>query len=202
MGPAVDPADAAAALPPTTFAIEHVEPRLDAWLWLEYTHAAQLVERLAFTGVKDDRQRERLAELAPAHAAPAAEVFRGRAVLSLDPRAKEPLRTADFDAFEVVVVGGILGFEELDGRTERFVTQAQGLEARHLGPLQLPIDMAVLVANLVRLGARLEDVELTQVLEIDLGPGRSVELPYAYPVVDGQVLVTPGLVEYLRQRGT
>lgn len=191
-----------AALPPTVFAIEHVEPRIDAWLWLEYTHAAGIVERLVFTGVKDARQRERLAGLAEARGEPAAEAFAGRRVLALDPRAPAPLRTEDFDAFDVVVVGGILGFEELDGRTERLVTKAQGLEARHLGKLQLPIDMAVLVANLVRLGMRLEDIELTTELEVELGEGRSVELPYAYPVVDGQVIVTPGLVAYLRATGT
>lgn len=188
-------------LPRTTFAVEHVEPRIDAWLWLEYRHCAQLVEELAFTGVRDEGQRERLQALAPAHAAPAAEVFQGKRLLALDPRAPRPLRTEDFEAFDVVVIGGILGFEELDGRTERFVTKAQGLEARHLGPLQLPIDMAVLVTNLVRLGQRLEDIELTTLLEVDLGPGRSVELPYAYPVVDGQVVVTPGLVEHLRREG-
>jgi ribosome biogenesis SPOUT family RNA methylase Rps3 len=190
-----------ATLPPTVFAVEHVEPRIDAWLWLEYTHCAQLVDRLVFTGVKDPAQRERLATLAEARAEPAAQAFAGQRLLVLDPRAKEPLRTADFEAYDVVVIGGILGFEQLDGRTERFITAPHHLEARHLGPLQLPIDMAVLVTNLVRLGLALEDIELTTELEVDLGDGRSVELPYAYPVVEGQVLVTPGLVQYLVQRG-
>lgn len=189
------------ALPPTTFAIEHVEPRIDEWLWLEYAHCAQLVERLAFTGVRDAAQRARLQELAEARAEPAAQAFVGKRLLALDPRAKEPLRAEDFEDHDVLVIGGILGFEELDGRTERFVTGPQKLEARHLGPLQLPIDMAVLVANLVRLGQALEDIELTQVLEVDLGEGRSVELPYAYPVVEGQVIVTPGLVAYLQRKG-
>jgi len=98
-------------------------------------------------------------------------------------------------------VGGILGVEEFTGKTGALITRPQGLEARHLGPLQLPIDMAVLVSNLVRLGMALEDLELTTEVELELGPDRSVELPYAYPVVEGQVLLTPGLVDYLRRKG-
>lgn len=188
-------------LPPTTFAIEHAEARVDEWLWLEYRHAAQLVEKLAFTGVHDAQQRARLAELAPAHAEPAAMVFPGKRILVTDPEAPKPLTTEDFDRFDIVVIGGILGVEEFTGKTGKLITRPHGLAARNLGKLQLPIDMAVLVANLVRLGARLEDIELTNLVEVDLGPGRSVELPYAYPVVDGKLLITPGLVEYLQRKG-
>lgn len=196
-GPAVDEA----APPPTTFAIEHAEPRIDAWLWLEYSHAAKLVERLVFTHVRDPQQRARLRQLAEARAEPAAEAFAGRRVVVLDPQAEEALRAADFDELDVLVVGGILGVEEFTGKTGKLITRPHRLEARHLGPLQLPIDMAVLVANLVRLGMPLEDVELTTEVEVVLGEGRTVELPYAYPVVDGKVLLTPGLVEYLMERG-
>lgn len=184
------------------FAIEHAEARIDEWLWLEYSHAAQLVERLAFTSVRDAEDRARLAELAPAHAAPAAEAFHGRRIVVTDPEAPKPLTTEDFDHFDVLVVGGILGVEEFTGKTGQLITRPQRLDARNLGKLQLPIDMAVLLANLVRVGAALEDIELTNVVEVDLGPGRSVELPYAYPVVEGQVLLTPGLVDYLARKGT
>jgi ribosome biogenesis SPOUT family RNA methylase Rps3 len=188
-------------LPPTLFAIEHAEARIDEWLWLEYSHAAQLVERLAFTGVAKPDERARLAELAPAHAAPAAKAFAGKRIVVTDPQAPRALTTGDFDAFDVLVVGGILGVEEFTGKTGALITSPHKLEARHLGKLQLPIDMAVMVANLVRLGLALEDIELTTEVEIELGEERSVELPYAYPVVEGQVLLTPGLVDYLRRKG-
>lgn len=188
-------------LPPTTFCVEHAEARIDEWLWLEYAHCAQLVERLAFTGVRRAEDRARLAELAEARAEPAAEAFAGRRIVVTDPQAGEPLRAEDFERFDVLVVGGILGFEEFTGRTSKLITAPQKLEARHLGPLQLPIDMAVLVSNLVRMGMALEDIELTTEVEVDLGGGRSVELPYAYPVVEGKVLLTPGLVDYLRRKG-
>jgi ribosome biogenesis SPOUT family RNA methylase Rps3 len=189
------------ALPPTLFAIEHVEARIDEWLWLEYRHAAQLVDRLAFTGVWSPGDRARLAELAPSHAEPAAKAFAGQRIVVTDPQAARPLVTADFEALDVLVVGGILGVEEFTGKTGELITRPHGLEARHLGKLQLPIDMAVLVGNLVRMGATLEDIELTTEVEVELGPGRSTELPYAYPVADGHVVITPGLVDYLRRKG-
>jgi ribosome biogenesis SPOUT family RNA methylase Rps3 len=183
------------------FAIEHAEARVDEWLWLEYRHAAQLVERLVFTAVRDPTTRARLQGLAEARAEPAAEAFAGKRVLVLDPQAPKALRAEDFDAFDVVVVGGILGVEEFTGKTGELITRPHRLPARNLGKLQLPIDMAVLVANLARMGMPLEDVELTAEVEVELGAGRSVELPYAYPVVDGRLLMTPGLVEYLHRRG-
>lgn len=188
-------------LPPTTFAIEHAEARIDEWLWLEYQHAAQLVERLVFTGVRDGPDRARLAELAQVRAEPVGEAFRGQRILVTDPEAPKPLTTADFDRFDVVVVGGILGVEEFTGKTGKLITAPQKLEARHLGKLQLPIDMAVMVSNLVRLGMALEDIELTHEVEVELSEERSVELPYAYPVIEGQLVLTPGLVEYLQRKG-
>ncbi|MCA1813792.1 MAG: hypothetical protein LC624_07560 [Halobacteriales archaeon] len=188
-------------LPRTTFCIEHAEARIDEWLWLEYAHAAQLVERLVFTNVQGAEERERLQELAEARAEPAGEAFAGQRILVTDPEAEPAVRPDEFDDFDVLVVGGILGVEEFTGKTGKLITRPQHLEARHLGPLQLPIDMAVLVGNLVRMGLELEDIELTKEVEIELGEGRSVELPYAYPVVEGQLLITPGVVDDLKRNG-
>src|SRR5262249_23718502 len=129
-------------LPPTVFVIEHAEARIDEWLWLEYRHAAQLVERLAFTNVQGAEERERVGELAEARAEPAGEAFAGKRILVTDPEAKQALRPGDFDDHDVLVVGGILGVEEFTGKTGKLITRPQKLEARHLGPLQLPIDMA------------------------------------------------------------
>ncbi|HVL87251.1 MAG TPA: hypothetical protein VM681_04470, partial [Candidatus Thermoplasmatota archaeon] len=72
--------------------------------------------------------------------------------------------------------------------------------ARNLGPIQLPIDVAVLVCALVREGGRLEDVELTTEVEIRHDDSHVTVLPYGYPVVDGRVLLTPGLAEHLAAR--
>ena len=71
------------------------------------------------------------------------------------------------------------------------------MQAASLGPKQFSIDGAVYVATLVAQGTRLDNIPTVEkpVVEIDIGDGfiREVELPFAYPVVDGRPLLSPKL---------
>lgn len=170
------------------------------WLFIEYRHCTELWKPLVFAGVGDRGFRKRLEPLAPAVPERAAGVCPEGGALVLDPRAESPLVTADFDAAACVVVGGILGDEKFTGKTGRLVTGTFGgrAVARHLGRIQLPTDVAVFVARAVLLGACLDEIELTTEVEIVHDDGHSTVLPYGYPLVEGKVLLTPGLTEYLR----
>jgi ribosome biogenesis SPOUT family RNA methylase Rps3 len=192
---------------PIELVIENCEPRLSQWLELEYAHAIHLwsegrLGRVTFTGVRDERMVSRLGRLASVRPEDAGVHLKGRNAIVLDPTAGQELSTEDFDTHDAVVVGGILGTETFDGRTGRLVTSKLNATLRHLGPIQLPIDIAVFTAKYIRLGGGLSDLEFTTELEIDHDGITSTFLPYGYPIADGQVIITPGLVDYLRSGGT
>merc|ERR1712187_712904 len=74
----------------------------------------------------------------------------------LDMEAKEPLQPEDVNSFDAFVFGGILGnvFEREDGsygsddRTSE-IRKHGFLHRRHLGPLQMTTDTAILTCHLV-----------------------------------------------------
>jgi len=188
------------------------------WLMLEYKHCASLWENILFTNVNGKRMKKFLSEFAEVKSKSVIEMNNEKLIV-LDPLAKKELKTSDFNNIDGVVVGGILGYEKLTGRTKKLIsdklkttfTRNFGNKfprslcyashiTRNLGKKQMPIDIAVFVAKMIYLGEKIENIELTNQLEIKFDDNYSVILPYAYPIVDNKVIVTPGLVEYLRQK--
>ena len=186
-------------VPAVRLVIENLEPRGSKWLLLEYSHVCTLWGGdVHFTNVRDPRLQRDLQRKANAHVS--ARSFKdldfGEAVV-LDPKAGKPLTTSDCKAFDTLVVGGILGGERMRERTRDLITKRAKVPARHLGAIQLPIDIAVFAARAIALGAKLEDIEFTNGLTVRYADGMDIELPYGYPVVGKKVIVTPGLVDYL-----
>jgi ribosome biogenesis SPOUT family RNA methylase Rps3 len=185
--------------PAIRLVIENLEPKRSSWLMMEYRHACSLWGgEVQFTNVRDRRLQRDLQRISGAHVS--ARSFRdldlGEAVV-LDPKAGKPLTAADCKSFDTVVVGGILGGDKMRGRTRDLITKRAKVPARHLGAIQLPIDIAVFAARAIALGAKLEDLEFTNGLTVRYRDGMDIELPYGYPVVRKKVIVTPGLVDYL-----
>lgn len=176
--------------------IANCEEELSEWLWLEYKHASEIWDGdVVFTHVPAD-MKGRLATIGKVDDRHFSEIFKD--IIVLDPEAEEPLSPADFSDSEGVVVGGILGYDVPKGRTGELITDTAPLaKVRHLGEKQLPIDQAALAAKLVSMGSLLEDIDITEAVEIMINDIESVELPYGYVVMDGKVLLTPGLVDYL-----
>jgi ribosome biogenesis SPOUT family RNA methylase Rps3 len=173
-----------------------------AWLLLEYGHCIDTWENLVFTNVADNELFDALTGRgAPVRRSPleALREFAPKRTIALDPEAKEPLKTSDFMKHDAIVIGGILGSEGFSGKTGKLLTKKLGCQARNLGKIQLSIDSAAVVCKLIFLGMRLEDIELTRELEIQHDDGHSTVLPYGYPVLDGKIVFTPGLMEYLRK---
>jgi ribosome biogenesis SPOUT family RNA methylase Rps3 len=188
-------------VPSVRLVIENLEPKHSAWLMLEYAHACKLWGgEVTFSNVKDPKLQRALQGLDGAHvsARGVRDLDVGEAVV-LDPKAGKPLTTADCAAFDTLVVGGILGGEVMRGRTADLLTRRVKLPARHLGAIQLPIDIAVFAARAIALGGKLEDLEFTTRLTVRHADGMDIELPYGYPVSGDKVIVTPGLVDYLAE---
>lgn len=168
------------------------------WLMLEYKHCASLWENILFTNVKGKRMKKFLSEFAEVKSKSVIEMNNEKLIV-LDPLAKKELKTSDFNNIDGVVVGGILGYDKPRGRTKKFISDKLKTKTmRNLGKKQMPIDVAAFVAKMIYLGEKVENIELTDQLEIKFDNEYSIVLPYAYPVINNKVIVTPGLVEYLR----
>ena len=177
--------------------VENLE-NYSEWLMLEYKHCVSLWENILFTNVKDKRMKNFLSGFAEVKSKSITEM--NKKLIVLDPLAKKTLSTSDFGNVDGIVIGGILGYDRPRGRTKKLLSDKLNAETRNLGKKQMPIDIAVFVAKMIYLGEKIENIELTNELEIKFDDEYSVILPYAYPIVSNKVLVTPRLIEYLRHK--
>lgn len=183
---------------PPLLVIEHCEPYLSEWLLLEYTHAVKIWEDdIVFTRVTEQLTAQKLKKLGRINKKKAQDVFSQKKCIILDPQANKPLTTSDCGKFDVIVVGGLLGYEKPKGRTKKMISDSSRFDARHLGQLQLSIDGAVFVTKAIFLGLNLDDIEIAQEIEIVHDAVHSTILPFGYPIINNTPMITPGLVEYL-----
>jgi ribosome biogenesis SPOUT family RNA methylase Rps3 len=181
--------------------IEHCEPTLSKWLLLEYAHVAKLWDGdLVFTRVKDKNTAQILQKFGRTDQNKAKNVFSDKRCLILDPQAKKPLSPTDCKTYQVIIIGGLLGYEKPRGRTKMMITKETTFKTRHLGKLQLSIDGAAFVTKAICLGMNLKDIEIASEIEIIHDPIHSTILPFGYPIVDNIPIITPGLVKYLTCR--
>ncbi len=192
--------------------IEHLEPVLTKWVYLEYRHVSMMVgeENLIITNVTSKKDREKLSEFARVYEESISVLIDkleyDRAIV-LEPRARERLEPEDFDTGKVlIIIGGIMGDHPPKGRTwELLTTRILGRAVpRNLGPGQLSVDGAAYVALQIARGRRLEEIPVVEGIEIEVpspfpGLKNTIILPFTYPVVDGKPLLAPGLLEYLKR---
>jgi len=188
------------------FVIEHLEPVVSRWVWLEYKHASEIVgrERLVITNVRNPRERAKLAEIAAeVHEASVAELsLDEERLVVLDPQAPQELSPRDFEVCDYVVVGGIMGDYPPRLRTKPLLSDRLPRAAkRNIGKEQFAVDGAVYVAKLVSEGVPLSEIPYTVNLEITVGEfdgiRHTIVLPYAFPLRGGEPVISEELVRYL-----
>ncbi|MCX8174164.1 MAG: SAM-dependent methyltransferase [Thermoplasmata archaeon] len=180
--------------------IENCEEKLSEWLYLEYKHAANIWHgKLCFTNVREERMYALLSNLTSAVFKEHVYELALENLIVLDPLAEKSLEPEDMQKADYIVIGGILGDREFTGKTKRLITEKIKGVARNLGKTQLSIDIAAYVAYQVLQGKRLSEIPLTVEVEIEHPDGHITVLPYGYPIVDGKVLITPGLIRYLQR---
>lgn len=181
------------------YIIEHLEDGISEWLGLEYRHCSQIVgEDILFTNV-ESKDKEFCKKLGQVNTRSCTEFV--REALVLDPKARKLLEPQDFERYDTIVIGGILGDKVPRGRTESEITSKMKCVPRSLGHRQLSVDGAVYIAKKVEEGNRLEDLEVAYEPEIGIEPGYTVTLEYAVPVWEERAVFTPGLLEYLSKDG-
>ncbi|KAL8426241.1 hypothetical protein Efla_004202 [Eimeria flavescens] len=174
------------------YVVENVEEEIEHWCTLEYQHICQTVgpNKVVFTSIPSECCAVRLASLRRplplsaffAEAADSLEELNWDRVLLLDMDAEEELKVEDAARFDAVLVGGILGNVPSDDRTEE-VRRLKPRHSRHLGPLQMTTNTAVLVSKII-----LEDkIPLSEIPTVDepeifAGPSskESIILPFRY----------------------
>jgi len=191
------------------FVIEHLEPVLGRWTWIEYKHASEIVgkENLIITNVKNLREAEKLREIACAvYNQSVSELsIPKEKLIVLDPKSDIPLHPEDIVDGSYIVIGGIMGDHPPKGRTRKLLTnRLLGVKTRNIGRKQFSIDGAAYVAKKVSEGVELSSIKVRRKLEIVVRRNdfyeHIVELPYAYPVDDkGKVVVSKELISYLRK---
>ncbi len=183
------------------FVIEHLEPKLSEWLYLEYSHAAQAVgrEKLLITNVKNEHEFRKLSKTAHVERERVGALFEQNELLILDSRAKHTLTPDDFKNKKAVVIGGILGADPPLGRTRLLTRALPKVSRRNIGRSQFSIDGAVYVAAQVEAGKALSEIPTQSGIEIRITDGHSVILPYEYPVVDGKPFIPKKLIAYLKR---
>jgi ribosome biogenesis SPOUT family RNA methylase Rps3 len=185
------------------FIIEHLEPKLSEWLFIEYSHAARIIgrERVLITNVKRKSEFRKLAKLAHIEHKRARDLFKQRELIVLDPRARKKLSPSDLLNKKAIVMGGILGEDPPLGRTRKLLTKTlPRAPARNLGECQFAIDGAAYMAKRVTEGHHLERMPVQLGLEIRWSKGHSTLLPYAFPLVRGKPLIANKLIAYLKRK--
>jgi len=135
---------------------------------------------------------------------PVEKLCRGRRILLLDPDSPRRLEPGDLGGYDCIVVGGIMGDHPRRGRTREIRERLPWADTGNIGPEQFSVDGTVYIISRMLRGDRLEDIPvvLKPVLEVETPLGRyTVELPFAYPLVDGKPLVSEDVLRHLSRIG-
>jgi ribosome biogenesis SPOUT family RNA methylase Rps3 len=184
--------------------VQHLEPILGKWIWLEYRHVSSMVgyQNLLFTNVRRRNEVLKLKEIGNVTSKSIVNLrgSKDKAMIILDPRSPSQLSPADFADNTSLIIGGILGDHPANGRTKLALTDKMPcLASRNLGSNQFSVDGAVHTALEVASGKSITDIPTRVGVEIVVSRRHSSFLPFAYPLVRGKPLLAPGLREYLRK---
>jgi ribosome biogenesis SPOUT family RNA methylase Rps3 len=183
--------------------IEHLEPVLGKWIWLEYKHISNMVghRNLLFANVRRRNEASKLREIGRVTKESSVILQKGqdRPMIILDPQSPNPLSHSDLSDGTCLVIGGILGDHPASGRTKLALTdRIPSIPSRNLGQYQFSVDGAVHVAMEIISGKSIGDIPIRIGVEIKVNKHHSCYLPFAYPLVKGKPLLAPGLAKYLR----
>ena len=224
---AVPESEAVARPGGTVYVVEHLEDEMGCWCTCEYMHMLDKLQgdasRLLITNMNatdskwiSDATRERGYGKGEVECDPRPVAARGlnkAKVCLLDMRAEKPLAPEDANQFTHFLLGGILGDDPPQDRTKQL--RDQGFELRHMNDRQMATNTAMIVADMILSdGKRLEDIDFVDDItlatgEPESGVDETTYLPYRYlranggvgvrgDVGDGQPLLAPGLLDYLR----
>eukprot|EP00397_Hematodinium_sp_SG-2012_P066211 GEMP01098455.1.p1 GENE.GEMP01098455.1~~GEMP01098455.1.p1 ORF type:complete len:218 (+),score=51.46 GEMP01098455.1:174-827(+) len=205
------------------YLVEHMEGEpgapLSTWCSLEYVHMTQQVppSSLIFTNLEETDDVKKLLGECEVLAEPL-EVIKHKfdwasKVCLLDMQAEEELKPEDAAKFEVLVLGGILGnvFVNEDGTygSDDRTAEVRALgftHRRHLGPLQMTTDTALITAHRVLEERKtLAEIPFIDEPEISTGECECTQMEgFRYLAcrngAEWEPVLPPGMREHLRDQ--
>jgi len=185
------------------FIIEHLEPRLWKWCFIEYKHISETVGRqnLIFTNIKNERDAEKLSDYGIVLKNSIKDIPIKNACV-LDPESDKTLNPESSKKFEYFVFGGILGDYPPKKRTKKELTQfIKDASAFNIGKKQMSTDNAVYTVKQIIEGKKLSDLKFKYKVTIPIKEYESVDLPYLYNIVNGKPFMSSEIVKHLKKRG-
>lgn len=189
-----------------------MEDELDEWSTLEYLNIAKHVgdDNLILSHMSDSLNQNLPSRIRDAPIQKTQKtvlelsqgddkLFDHERILLLDPASPTALSPEDASNYSGLLFGGILGDDPPRDRTKEL--RVMGFATRHLGPVQMTTDTAVLVAQNVLEGQTpLDKLVFVDRPEIKLGKKEVVEMPFRYLVNDeGNPKLPDGMLELLRK---
>ena len=182
------------------YILEHLEPKLYRWCFLEYQHISKIVgkENLFFTNIKTSSQRKKLQALGKVEQKSIKELSFSNACI-LDPFAPKTLTPKD--TFTTFIFGGILGDYHMQARTKKELTSKLLYPARNIGKAQMPTDNAIyVVKQIMKHHQTLQSLPFQDELIIPIKEGEELIMPFRYVMVKGQPLISPALLHHLKTK--
>ena len=184
------------------YLLEHLEPKLYKWCFLEYQHISQIVgkDKLLFTNIKTPSQRKKLLPWGKVESKSVTELNLPRACI-LDPFAQKTLLPEDKHHFDYFIFGGILGDYPMKARTKVELSHKIKAETRNIGKEQFPTDNAFyVVKEIIEHKKHLSDLQFQDELVLPIKEGEELILPFRYVVIQGKPLISPALLHHLKTK--
>ena len=182
------------------YVIEHIGDKVYEWSLLEYKHAASVIGKKDFiiTNVPKNSIKK-VSTFAITHQESVFKLDFGRCCI-LDPNAKETLNPEDAKKFDCLIFGGILGDNPPQARTKEFLSKRSSFPTRNLGKVQMPTNVAVIVAKMIIDGKKFEKLEFIDNFELKIGKKLSMQLPYRYVAKNGKPLLPKYLIDFIKKQ--
>lgn len=180
------------------FIIEHLDPRLWKWSFIEYKHISDFAgkENLIFTNVHGEKTIEKLSKIGKVYKESIKKLKFENACI-LDPNAKETLSPED--KFDYLIMGGILGDNPPQKRTEKEITSKMNIPARNLGHRQMSTNTAGYVAYKISKGTPLEKIKFQDQLVIKVSDWEEIILDFPYVIENGKLVLPDGYIEIAKK---
>ncbi len=183
-----------------TYIIEHLEPKLWEWCFIEYQHISEIIgkENLWFTNIKNKKDATKLRRFGKVYSESVKEMMLNNACI-LDPEANKTLTPGD--KYGYFIFGGILGDYPPRKRTkEELSTFLPQIEKRNIGKEQMSTDNAVFTVKQIAGGKKLSELKFVDGASIKINDFESVELPYRYNFDNGKPFMSSEIVKYLKTK--
>jgi len=185
----------------TKFIIEHLDPQLWKWSFVEYTHISQVVgkKNLIFTNITKEKDIKKLSALGKVYSEKAVEKkFKNMCIL--DPSAKETLKPSD-KKYDYILLGGILGDYPRKRRTKKELTdKMKGYDVRNLSKYQMSTNTAAYVSWKIINGTPLKDIKFKRKLIVKVNEFEEIELPFSFVEENGKLVLPEGYIKLIKEK--